>query len=91
LQGLEKSNLTLSGQMLEALDYKSTSKGFTVFVKNTKRSKIGNEKKTITNDKVAEYVSKQGRPFLALTKSEQNILSRSFQRLLRELARRVVK
>ena len=76
-----KTNLTLTGQMLNSLDYKTTQKGFKIFIKNTKRTD-----RKLTNKEVSEYVSKT-RPFLALTDKEQDRLKIEFLQKIRLLAR----
>jgi len=68
-----RSNLTLTGQMLDALSYEldSTKAQFSVFVKDTKRS--GDEK---TNKEVAVEVAKEGRPFLGLDQKGLDLIRR---------------
>jgi hypothetical protein len=83
-----KSNLTLTGQMLDALDSKILSNGFRIDIKNTVRRKIGNERTTITNSQVANFVSEK-RPFLALTIPEQRIVLKEYERIIRELSRTI--
>lgn len=81
-----KSNLTLTGQMLEALFVKVTSKGFKIDVKNQVRLGGG----SLTNKQVANFVSEKGRPWLALTVTEQRILLKEYGNIVRELARRII-
>jgi len=72
-----KSNLTLSGQMLNAIKGKLTSKGFMVDIKNTTR-----KGSVLTNNMVATIVSEE-RPFLALSVKEQKLIRREYERLVR--------
>jgi hypothetical protein len=71
----KRSNLTLSGQMLDALSSKAEKGGITVFVKNTLRRPIKKKqgkaiKQQNTNAEIADFVSDQGRPFLNYTNQE---------------------
>lgn len=59
-----KSNLTFSGQMLEALKFEQTTRGVKLFIESSSRS--GSK---LDNDQVASYVSKD-RPFLNMSKNE---------------------
>ena len=81
-----KSNLTLTGQMLNNLVYKVLQNRILVDIANTKRtppitSTTGKKRKKKrssnlpTNKDVAEFVRENGRPFLALTPGEQRIVS----------------
>jgi len=77
-----RSNLTLSGQMLNAIKYDLTAKGFELFIKNNRRRKVHPKHKTkptLTNEELAEIVSKE-RPFMALTLEEFRILERKIDR-----------
>lgn len=79
-----RSNLTLSGEMLNAVKYELTRQGFTLVIPDSARSDGK------TNAEVADLV--QGvRPFFALTTQEVQILTREVERKLREIARRVNK
>lgn len=77
-----KSNLTFTGQMLENLFYKIVGSKVTVSVKNSPRS----DSKS-TNKKVSEYVSEAGRPFLALAKKEQGLLTKKVKDMVRKITR----
>jgi hypothetical protein len=65
----ERSNLTLTGQMLNSLRVDVNQEGFSIVVPPTKRydSKY-------TNAQIAEFVSDQ-RPFLAFTEGEVRIIA----------------
>ena len=79
--GPGRSNLTFSGQMLDALDSKILKTGFRLLVKKTRRSKS-----RLTNNKVAEFVAKNGRAWLGLAASEQRVLAFEWRRIVRQLA-----
>jgi len=89
-----KSNLTLSGQMLNALVGQATEEGFRVYVQSTPREgfKFNNSfaKASSTNAVVAGFASRE-RPFLALTGDEQKILARiidtEIQKIIKEDSR----
>jgi hypothetical protein len=85
-----RSNLTLSGQMLEAMLNARTKNSFDYFeitIPNSRRSPIRRADgsgipQNLSNAEVAEYVSTQGRPFFALTVGEQRILNKQYKDLL---------
>jgi hypothetical protein len=60
-----KSNLTLTGQMLDSMQVKEVTKGKVTVGPAGPRNDT-----TDTNEKIAEYVAEQGRPFNTLTKPE---------------------
>lgn len=73
--GPAKSNLTYTGQMLDALDFegKPSSKRTRIFVKPTVRNREGTGLRTkdkptrrLTNLDVAKQVTEDGRPFIGL-------------------------
>ena len=70
-----KSNLTRSGRMLASL--RTTIQGNRVVVKPTGVSREG-----IKNEKIAEYVADQGRPFLNLSALETQKLLKEYQKAL---------
>ena len=95
-----KSNLTLSGQMLNAFGWTLRLNGFKIFIKKSRRKQVKDffnyisaeaastaPKRVLNNAQVAEYVSKT-RPFLILAKSEQRIIKKYYEKLVRSLARR---
>jgi len=75
-----KSNLTLTGQMLNAITHKTFSDGLLLTIKASARKDGGPN-----NQELAGYVSEKGRPFFALTDKEQKQIVKEFQRLVREL------
>jgi hypothetical protein len=65
------SQLTFTGQMLRALGFKSEKYKVSVEIKDGIRWPVqtgGKAQKTLTNKEVADFVAKQGRPFLGLDK-----------------------
>ena len=87
-----KSNLTLTGQMLDSLIYKIVNNGILIDVANTKRKKaIGSGYVKQTNQEVAGYVSENGRPFLALSPGEQRIIIKFIDDYLTKELRRTLK
>jgi len=80
-----RSNLTLSGQMLNALTSRNTEEGVVVSVKASKRQPVILDGRSIpqkdNNRKIAEYVSND-RPFLGLAEDEERILSRKLDDLI---------
>lgn len=82
-----KSNLTLTGQMLDALTYTASRNKVRVFIKNTIRSE-GKFAKKLTNQQVAEYVSKD-RPFMAIASGEMRILIREYERYVATIIKKL--
>jgi hypothetical protein len=78
-----KSNLTLTGQMLDSISIDVITRGVRLFIENTKR-----DGETQTNADVAQFVS-EARPFFALTDDEQLVILRLIEREIRTLARRI--
>ena len=77
-----KSNLTLSGQMLKAIEYRVKPKAIEMFINKKTRSKVRPNEKPLTNEQVAAYVQKE-RPFFALTEGEIRIIKRDYRNRLR--------
>jgi hypothetical protein len=73
-----RSNLTLTGQMLDAIEVEAKRNGFVLTINNNSRT----DGKS-TNQEVAGYASK-ARPFFALTDKEQKVLFRELETKLRE-------
>lgn len=84
--GAKKSNLTYTGQMLDNLISRGFKGGFEVQVKNSSRPDS-----SATNQEIAGYQREQGRMFLALTGKEQRILFREYEKMVRELARKILR
>lgn len=79
----KKSNLTFTGQMLKAIDYKATAYGVSLFIKNDQRK--GSH---LTNARVAGYVS-ESRQFFGLTHDELEIVQREVENAIRIVARKL--
>ncbi len=78
------SNLTLSGQMLEAITVSEVaSRRFTLTVNDNQRDDGE------TNQQIAQYVTLGGRPFFELTSSEQLVLFKEIERAVRRAVRRL--
>lgn len=73
-----RSNLTLTGQLLNSITEGTTLDGFKIFIPNTTRN--GSK---LTNAQVYEYVKKD-RPFFALTDGEFRILKNEFESILKQ-------
>lgn len=71
----KKSNLTFTGQMLDALKYKLQENKIIVYINSTRRKPTipGRSEKVGTNNAVAELVSEK-RPFLGIATEETRIL-----------------
>lgn len=66
-----KSNLTATGQMLDALTGKASGNKVTVFIKNNKRKKeLSGSRSGLTNEQVRSYVEKE-REFLVLSEQDK--------------------
>lgn len=77
-----KSNLTLSGEMLDSIDYKMQPDGFKLYIPNTGSGKVSNKEK-------AEYV-RVSRPFFALTDSEMKILKKEYTAIVRDIVTKLL-
>lgn len=81
-----KSNLTLSGELLNSMSYDVTKTGFLVIIPETRR-RTGK----ITNAQLAKYLSKQGRPFMNLTAGESRILKSRMKKQVQKKLRQLLK
>lgn len=71
-----RSNLTLSGQMLNAISYRVQNNVIKVYINDSNRRPVTKyDKSNKSNREIAEYVSIR-RPFFAVTDSEQRILTK---------------
>lgn len=92
------SNLTLSGQLIDAVTYEVNRDEARVYVQDTKRrgyrrknknGTVSRLKSTATNKEIAEYQAEMGRKFMDLSsKSREIILNKVIQFLRRQLRRR---
>lgn len=84
----EKSNLTATGQMLDALRGRAGGGKVTIDIKPTSRKKELNGKKSgLNNNQVRQYVEDAGREFLKLSPQEkQEVIDLATQLINDELA-----
>ena len=83
-----KSNLTLTGQMLQAFGNKVTKNTFNLFIKKTSRKTITGGSDKHNNAKIAEFVSKL-RPFLNLSKPEARVIISEYRQHIKDVARKI--
>jgi len=85
----EKSNLTATGQLLDALRGRAGGGKVTIDIKPTKRKKELNGKRSgLTNNEVRQYVEDAGREFLKLSPDEKkDVIDLATQLINEELAR----
>jgi hypothetical protein len=81
-----RSNLTASGQLLNAFEYRVTSKGFTIFINRNRR-----RGSRLSNDQVREFVEEQGRYFLGFSEAEFRVLQERAIDRLRASARQILR
>lgn len=65
----DKSNLTMTGQLLSSMSFEVKKFGFMVYIPETAR-----RGSRITNAQLARYVSRKGRPFMNLTAGEHRVV-----------------
>ncbi len=82
----DKSNLTLTGQLLNSMTFDIRKYGFVVFIPATKR-----RGETITNAQLARYVSDNGRPFMSLTSGEIRIVKSRMRKQIQKKLRKLLK
>lgn len=81
-----KSNLTYTSQMLDSVEGKATGFGSGT-IKTT-----GTRRDGVRNEKIAEYVTEQGRPFLNLSNTEINQLKSEIKnRLIASIEKKLTK
>lgn len=78
-----KSNLTLTGQLLDSIKLITYKLGFKLYIPASNRDGGG------TNKQVAEYVSEK-RPFMSLHIGEQKIMTQKIRDRIRELTRSII-
>lgn len=81
----KRSNLTLTGQMLDSMTVNAQSQKVEILIPNTKR-----RGSRLSNSDVAELVSRE-RPFLALTMAEATIIEKEIISLVRKNVKRIFK
>lgn len=78
-----RSNITLTGETLEAISIKILPQGFALYFTNQ-----NHPVHRFTFAQIANYVEEGGRPFFNLTTDERRIIEREVELELRKLARR---
>jgi hypothetical protein len=90
-----RSNLTLSGQLIESLKFEPVKGGISVFIPNETRMPYtygnGGKSKPLTNSQLATYLKEMGREFLGLNDRIKKLLSTEVKRFIRGSIRRVNK
>ena len=83
-----KSNLTATGQMLDALRGRAAGGKVTVDIKpNTRRKELSGKRSGLNNNQVRQYVEDAGREFLKLSPEEkQEVIDLATQLINEELA-----
>lgn len=85
------SNLTATGQLLDALTGKSLGGKVTIFIKNNKRRKeLSGTRPTLTNEQVREYVEKE-REFLVLSNQDKKEVIEVATEIIRQNIRDLLK
>lgn len=74
----KRSNLTMTGQLLDSIAEENTLDGIRIYIPNTVRK---NSK--LTNLQIYGYVTKE-RPFFALTDGEYRILQNEYEKIVQE-------
>ena len=82
----DRSNLTLTGQLLNSMTFDVKKYGFVVLIPATRRR---GEK--ITNQQLAKYLSKGGRPFMSLTAGESRILKSRMKKQIQRKLKKLLK
>lgn len=79
-----KSNLTLTGEMLDSIQIKIEKYGFRLYFPTTKHK----FSKRVTIRELAQYVQENGRPFFSLSQGERRVLLKAVQDEVRKQLRR---
>lgn len=86
-----KSNLTATGQMLNALKGIASGSIVTVFVADKARTReLGGGDSTKTNKEVARYADETGRPFLGITPQEEANARKEATKIIADEIKRVL-
>lgn len=80
--GARRSNLTFTGQLLDAIAFEASARGIRLFIESSQRDDGR------TNDEVARLVQKD-RPFFTLTRDELRVLTQLIEAETRKITRRV--
>ncbi len=81
-----KSNLSATGQMLDAITGEPTPKGFRIFFINARKRDLQGNISKVTNNQLSEFVESNGRRFFDISIPEENMIRRE---LRAELTRRI--
>lgn len=81
----DKSNLTLSGQMLDSMTYSIQRSGFIVYIPETIR-----RASKLTNAQLSRFVSQAGRPFMNLTAGESRIVKSRMRKILQQRLKKLL-
>lgn len=81
-----RSNLTLTGQMLGSMQFDIKKYGFVVLIPETRRREGG-----LTNAQLARHHSNNGRPFMALTSGESRIIKSKMKKEIQKRLRSVLR
>jgi hypothetical protein len=85
------SNVTATGQMLDALSGKSSGNKVTIFIKDNKRRReLSGSKSKITNNQVRSYVEKE-REFLVLSEQDKREVIEVAVEIIRQSIRDLLK
>lgn len=83
-----RSNITLTGQLLDALIYKIFSSTNTIAITfKGRRKKLHGQKKRLSHSRVAQYLEEGGRPFIGLDRKGKERVKNIIMRAIRQLAR----
>ena len=83
------SNLTATGQMLDAITYKIAPFLIYIFVKDDKRKQeLSGSHGRLTNSRVARYAKEGGRSFMGLIKYERKALARKLREFILDRIRK---
>lgn len=88
----DESNLTATGQLLDAIAAKNVGSKIVVTVnKRRRKDELSGSRSGLTNDKVRKYVEDAGREFLELTDQERKEVIEEAEKIIKEELRSVIK
>lgn len=82
----DKSNLTMTGQLLQSMRFEVKKFGYMVYIPATSR-----RGSTLTNAKLAQYLSRGGRPFMNLTSGEYRIVQSRMKSQIQKRLKKLLK
>ena len=83
-----RSNLTATGQMLDAITHKPTQKNVTITISGSRDRELTINYSTKSNKRVADNVQKNGRVFFKLANVEITEIRRTIEQLLKEIIKK---